>query len=203
MLEVEGHSSNRWNRNRIRKHLRKKLDGLKSRTDISEDVKRAEMRKLESQLDYYQRPPKPMKQSFDWRQRKCQGKHQLMPRGKGRESAGRVTLRPGRRYGIPGSGVSYPIHRVMSSRRYGVSSEGKNNGHAAIYRPPTAIQPSDYAHRGWTLPTIIALPNENELAKNYTKIRDAPPENDLPQQIIFVVAFTHCYDTQCVNYTLS
>ena len=63
MLEVEGHSSNRRNRNRIRKNLRKKLDGLKRRTDIPEDVKCAEMRKLESQLDHYQRPPKPMKQS--------------------------------------------------------------------------------------------------------------------------------------------
>ena len=59
MLEVEGHSSNRRNRNRIRKHLRKKLDGQKRRTDISEEVKRAEMKKLQSQLDYYQRLPKP------------------------------------------------------------------------------------------------------------------------------------------------
>ena len=123
MLEVEGHSSNRRNRNRIRKHLRKKLDGLKRRTDISEEVKRAEMRKLQCQLDYYQRPPKPTKQS-DWRQRQRQGKHQPTPRGKGLESAGRVTFRPGRRYGIPGSGVSYPIDRVMSRRRYGVSSDG-------------------------------------------------------------------------------
>ena len=65
-----------------------------------------------------------MKQSFEWRQSKCQEEHQLMPRGKGLESAGRVTFRPGRRYGIPGSGVSYPIDRVMSRRRYGVSSDG-------------------------------------------------------------------------------
>ena len=121
MLEVEGYSSNRRNRNRIRKHLRKKLGVLKRRTDISEEGKRAEMRKLESQLDYFQRAPKPAKQS-NCRQKKCQGKQQPMPRGKGLESAERVTFRPGRRYGIHGRWVSYPINRVMSRRRYGVSS---------------------------------------------------------------------------------
>ena len=122
LLEAEGHSSNHQNRNRIRRHLRKKLDGLERRTDLPDGVKRVEMEKLEAQLGRYQRPPKPEMQKVDWRRRKRKGEHHLKQRGKGLESAGH-TIRPGRRLGIPGSGVSYPVHRVMSRRRYGVSSD--------------------------------------------------------------------------------
>ena len=124
LLEAEGHSSNRRNRNRIRKHLWKKLDDLKRRTDLPDGVKREEMGKLEAQLSRYQRPPKPERQKLDWRRRKRKGEHHLKQRGKVLESAERATSRPGRRLGIPGSGVSYPVHRVMSRRRYGVTSDG-------------------------------------------------------------------------------
>ena len=45
-LEVEGHSSNPRNKNRIRKFLKRKIDYLERRTDLPEGVKRVEMRKL-------------------------------------------------------------------------------------------------------------------------------------------------------------
>ena len=38
-LEVEGHSSNPRNRNRVRKFLQRKLDHLTRRTDLPEDTK--------------------------------------------------------------------------------------------------------------------------------------------------------------------
>ena len=47
------------------------------------------------------------------------------------------------------------------------------------YSNPTLLP----RRRGWTLPTIIALPNESNIAKNYAKFGDTSPENALPQQI--------------------
>ena len=63
-MEVEGHSYNPRNRNRIRKFLRRKIDYLERRTDLPEGARHDEMKKLESQLGYYQRPPRPEKQTF-------------------------------------------------------------------------------------------------------------------------------------------
>ena len=70
LLEVEGHLSNRENKNRIRKNLRKKLDGLKRQTDLPEGTKSVKIRQLEAQLSYFQRPPKPKKQMANWCKRK-------------------------------------------------------------------------------------------------------------------------------------
>ena len=41
-LEVEGHSFNPRNRNKVRKFLRRKLDYLERRTDLPEGAKRVE-----------------------------------------------------------------------------------------------------------------------------------------------------------------
>ena len=62
-VEVEGHSINPRNRNRVRKFLRKKLDYLARRTDLPEGVNRDDLRQREAQLAYYQRPPRPKKQT--------------------------------------------------------------------------------------------------------------------------------------------
>ena len=47
-LEVEGHSFNPRNRNRVRKFLRRKLNYWERRTDLPEGAKHGEMRRLVS-----------------------------------------------------------------------------------------------------------------------------------------------------------
>ena len=170
LLEAEGHLSNRRNRNRIRKHLRKKLDGLKRRTDLPDGVKRVEMEKLEAQLGRYQRPPKPEMQKVDWRRRKHKGEHHLKQRGKGLESAGH-TIRPGRRLGIPGSGVSYPVHRVMSRRRYGVTSYGdKFKGLTIQYEMDERRRASEVERDAWHYHATMAELDVVEYQRAYTHL---------------------------------
>ena len=71
LLEMEGHSSNRRNRNRIRRNLKAQINRLERRTDLPVGRIQAEAGKLRSQLNRYQRPPRPKKESIDrqWRNR--------------------------------------------------------------------------------------------------------------------------------------
>ena len=55
-LEVEGHSSNRRNKNRVRWYLRKVLDHLEANKEIPEKVKRKERQRRRVQLKALQRP---------------------------------------------------------------------------------------------------------------------------------------------------
>ena len=55
-LEVEGHSYNRRNKNRVRRYLQKVLDHLKANEEIPEKVKHKEMQRRRTQLEALQRP---------------------------------------------------------------------------------------------------------------------------------------------------
>lgn len=55
-LEVEGHSANRRNKNRVRRYLRKMLDHLEANEEIPEKVKRKERQRRRAQLEALQRP---------------------------------------------------------------------------------------------------------------------------------------------------
>ena len=55
-LEVEGHSYNRRNKNRVRRYLRKVLDLLESNDEIPEKSKRREIQRRRVQLEALQRP---------------------------------------------------------------------------------------------------------------------------------------------------
>ena len=117
--EKDGHSSNRRNRNRIRRHLRTKIHRMERRSDLSDERRRAETEHLRSQLNRYQRPPRPKKEFTDRlrRERTSERKSSRVENGKRRK------VQTERRYG-DGLIVHYPIHRVMSGRRHGVWSDG-------------------------------------------------------------------------------
>ena len=55
-LEVEGHSYNRRNKNRVRRYLQKMLDHLEANEEIPEKVKRKERQRRRVQLEALQRP---------------------------------------------------------------------------------------------------------------------------------------------------
>ena len=134
-MEVEGHSSNPRNRNRVRKFLQRKLDHLTRRTDLPEDKKRAMTKKLEMQLAYYQRPPRVEKQTFERRRRKRPTKHQaeVVPDGPSVRNVKRAVghrLPPCRQGLIVHSAavVCYRTRtrtRIARGRRYGVVSDGQ------------------------------------------------------------------------------
>ena len=66
-LEVEGHSSNRRNKNRVRRYLRKMLDHLEANEEIPEKVKRKERQRRRVQLEALQRPQRRNKNVSDRR----------------------------------------------------------------------------------------------------------------------------------------
>ena len=140
-LEVEGHSSNPRNKNRIRKFLKRKIDYLERRTDLPEGAKRDEIKKLEAQLGYYQRPPRPEKQTFEWRRRKRPTKHQVDVGSDG-QSERNVKRAVGHR--LPPCLQGLIVHsaavvcnrtrtRIARGRRYGVISDG-NKFHGLFHQ---------------------------------------------------------------------
>ena len=91
------------------------------------------MRKLESQLGYYQRPLKLEKQTFDWHWRECQEKHQVNVGSDG-QSERSVKWAVG--HHLPNCLKGITVHsaavwcsrmvtRIARGRRYGVVSNGK------------------------------------------------------------------------------
>ena len=70
-LEVEGHSSNGKNKNRIRRFLRRTLDHLEANNDIPEEMKCKERQRRRLQLEALQRPPRVEKQKVErWRKKR-------------------------------------------------------------------------------------------------------------------------------------
>ena len=66
-LEVEGHSYNRRNKNRVRRYLQKVLDHLEANEEIPEKVKHKEMQRRRVQLEALQRPRRRNKNVSDRR----------------------------------------------------------------------------------------------------------------------------------------
>ena len=122
------HSKNRRNRNRIRRQLEKEIQSLKQRTELSKEDKGRRLERLQEQLQQYQRakvdPPadKSVRQTSSAKVGNRRWRPGILGEKKG-ENAGHGNSRPERRYG-DGRVVRYPIERVMSRRRHGVSSYG-------------------------------------------------------------------------------
>ena len=105
LLEIEGHLSNRQNRNRIRRNLEAQINRLQRRTDLSDGRRNAEAEKLRSQLNRYQRSPRPKKEPTDQQRRK-----------RVRNPRSSTEDRTGKRHGVPGRFINYPVERFMSRR---------------------------------------------------------------------------------------
>ena len=80
-LEVEGHSSNRRNKNRVRRYLQKMLDHLEANEEIPEKVKRKERQRRRVQLEALQRPRRQNKHVNDRRKENERDAMQIQKQG--------------------------------------------------------------------------------------------------------------------------
>ena len=67
-LEVEGHSYNRKNQNRVRRYLHKVIDCLEANEEMPEKARRKELQRRRAQLEALQRPRRRHKSVKDGRQ---------------------------------------------------------------------------------------------------------------------------------------
>ena len=155
-LEVEGHSYNRRNKNRVRRYLQKVLDHLEANKEIPEKVKQKERQRRRVQLEALQRP-----------RRRNKNVNVRRKGGRKRRQAEAKTRTPSRRQENWWEGRKVPdclkgitvhsvavmcntmVHRVARGRRYGVISDGnKFHGlyHQALMKEEARAE--DAATRG-------------------------------------------------------
>ena len=131
-LEVEGHSYNRRNKNRVRRYLQRVLDHLEANEVIPERVKLKELQRRRVQLEALQRPRRCTKKRENdgrrgGRKKRRGGEKKLTPSGRQPNWwEGRNV--PDCRKGLPVHSVTVMcyrmVHRVARGRRYGVISDG-------------------------------------------------------------------------------